>query len=122
MPEARSGLVPFSGGQHATRRVAWALQPFESVETIAFDDRRRPRIELDQQLVAITRVRRRFPAWPARPGEDHLIAVPGRIGDASPTRETACEIEQDGLADTFVPGRNYALRTRGIGMGRRDAA
>jgi 7-cyano-7-deazaguanine synthase len=113
MIDSRSALVLFSGGQDSTTCLAWALDRFEQVETIAFDYRQRHRIELDQRLVVLQEMRRRFPAWAGRLGEDHFIdiGVLGQISETSLTRETAFRMEQDGLPNSFVPGRNLLFFT-----------
>src|SRR5438128_285617 len=113
MTEQRSALVLFSGGQDSTTCLAWALDRFEQVETIAFDYRQRHRIELDQRLVVLDEVRRRFPEWAGRLGGDHFIdiGVLGQISETSLTRETAFRMEKDGLPNSFVPGRNLLFFT-----------
>jgi 7-cyano-7-deazaguanine synthase len=113
MNDARSALVLFSGGQDSTTCLAWTLARFAHVETIAFDYRQRHRIELDQRLVVLAEIRRRFPQWAARLGDDHFIdlGVLGQISDTSLTRDTAITVERDGLPNTFVPGRNLLFFT-----------
>ena len=113
MTDTRSALVLFSGGQDSTTCLAWALDRFMHVETIAFDYRQRHRIELDQRLNVLAELRRRFPEWSARLGEDHAVdmAELGQISETSLTRETAFQMEQDGLPNTFVPGRNLLFFT-----------
>lgn len=111
--DQRAALVLFSGGQDSTTCLAWALERFAHVETIAFDYRQRHRIELDQRLVVLDEVRRRFPRWASRLGEDHFIdmGVLGQISDTSLTRHVAFAMEKDGLPNTFVPGRNLLFFT-----------
>ena len=113
MTDTRSALVLFSGGQDSTTCLAWALDRFMHVETIAFDYGQRHRIELDQRLTVLAELRRRFPEWAARLGDDHFIDMGalGQISETSLTRETAFRIEQDGLPNTFVPGRNLLFFT-----------
>jgi 7-cyano-7-deazaguanine synthase len=113
MIDTRSALVLFSGGQDSTTCLAWALDRFTHVETIAFDYRQRHRIELDQRLTVLAELRRWFPEWSARLGEDHFIDLGalGQISETSLTRETAFQMEQDGLPNTFVPGRNLLFFT-----------
>ncbi|MBS0526397.1 MAG: 7-cyano-7-deazaguanine synthase QueC [Proteobacteria bacterium] len=113
MTDTRSALVLFSGGQDSTTCLAWALDRFGHVETVAFDYRQRHRIELDQRLTVLAEVRRRFPEWSARLGEDHLIDMGalGQMSETSLTRETAFRVERDGLPNTFVPGRNLLFFT-----------
>jgi 7-cyano-7-deazaguanine synthase len=111
--DARSALVLFSGGQDSTTCLAWALERFDRVETIAFDYRQRHRIELDQRLVVLEEVRRRFPRWTEKLGDDHFIdmGVLGQISETSLTRNVAFAMKNDGLPNTFVPGRNLLFFT-----------
>ena len=111
--EQRSALVLFSGGQDSTTCLAWALERFERVETVAFDYRQRHRIELDQRLVVLEEVRRRFPRWAKRLSEDHFIdmGVLGQISETSLTRDVAFTMEKSGLPNSFVPGRNLLFFT-----------
>ena len=111
--DARSALVLFSGGQDSTTCLAWALERFDKVETIAFDYRQRHRIELDQRLIVLEEVRRRFPRWKEKLGEDHFIdmGVLGQISETSLTRNVAFAMKNDGLPNTFVPGRNLLFFT-----------
>ncbi|WP_296387371.1 7-cyano-7-deazaguanine synthase QueC [Reyranella sp.] len=113
MIASRSALVLFSGGQDSTTCLAWALDRFETVETIAFDYRQRHRIELDQRLVVLDEIRRRFPEWAGRLGADHFVDMGalGQISETSLTRETAFQMEKDGLPNSFVPGRNLLFFT-----------
>ena len=111
--QSRAALVLFSGGQDSTTCLAWALERFAHVETVAFDYRQRHRIELDQRLVVLDEVRRRLPQWADRLGEDHFVdmGVLGQLSDTSLTREMAFEMEKDGLPNSFVPGRNLLFFT-----------
>ena len=113
MTDTRSALVLFSGGQDSTTCLAWALDRFTHVETIAFDYRQRHRIELNQRLMVLAELRRRFPEWSARLGEDHTVdmAELGQISETSLTRETAFQVEQDGLPNNFVPCRHLLFFT-----------
>ena len=111
--QSETALVLFSGGQDSTTCLAWALERFQHVETVAFDYRQRHRIELDQRLVVLDEVRRRFPQRTSRLGEDHFIdmGVLGQISETSLTRNVAFAMEKDGLPNTFVPGRNLLFFT-----------
>ena len=101
-------LVLFSGGQDSTVSLAWALDRFAQVETIGFDYGQKHRIELDVRPNVLAAIRRGFPAWGAKLGEDHLIdlAALGRMSDTALTRDVAIRFEANGLPNTFVPGRN----------------
>ena len=109
----RAALVLFSGGQDSTTCLAWALERFAHVETVAFDYRQRHRIELDQRLVVLDEIRRRWPRWGNRLGQDHFVdmGVLGQISETSLTREVAFAMETGGLPNSFVPGRNLLFFT-----------
>jgi 7-cyano-7-deazaguanine synthase len=108
-----SALVLFSGGQDSTTCLAQALTRYQRVETIAFDYRQRHAVELQARLSVLAEMRRCFPVWDAKLGEDHLLdlAVLGEVSETSLTRETAFKMEQSGLPNTFVPGRNLLFMT-----------
>src|SRR5919199_1520614 len=76
-------LVLFSGGQDSATCLAWALDRFERVETLAFDYGQRHRAELDARGPFLAMLRERFPRWSARLGEDHQVdlAALGRLSD-----------------------------------------
>src|SRR5262245_52702713 len=107
-----SALVLFSGGQDSTVCLAWALDRFERVETVAFAYGQRHAVELAQRAV-VRDALAAFPNWTARPGEDHLLELPtlGRISDTALTREAQFEMTAAGLPNTFVPGRNLLFFT-----------
>src|SRR5260370_12916575 len=109
----RAALVLFSGGQDSTTCLAWALERFAHVETVGFDYRQRHRIELDQRLVVLDEIRRRWPPWGNRLGQDHFVdmGVLGQISETSLTREVAFAMETGGLPNSFVPGRNLLFFT-----------
>jgi 7-cyano-7-deazaguanine synthase len=117
-------LVLFSGGQDSATCLAWALDRFAMVETVGFDYRQRHHVELDCRAVVIERLRRAFPPWAARLGEDHLVdlGVLGRISETSLTRDSAIVFAGGGLPSTFVPGRNLIFFAFAAAIGyRRDA-
>lgn len=118
-----SALVLFSGGQDSTTCLAQALSKYERVETIAFDYRQRHRVELDARTKVLSEIRSQFPQWSQKLGEDHLLdlAVLGEVSETSLTRDTAFKMEQSGLPNTFVPGRNLLFLTLAAAIAyRRD--
>ncbi|MCD0505695.1 7-cyano-7-deazaguanine synthase QueC [Bordetella petrii] len=117
----RRALVLFSGGQDSTTCLAWALDRYAHVETVAFDYGQRHRIELDARLNVLRELRGRFPQWDARLGEDHLLdlKVLGQVGDTAMTSERAIEMQANGLPNTFVPGRNLLFLTLAAALGYR---
>jgi 7-cyano-7-deazaguanine synthase len=118
-----SALVLFSGGQDSTTCLAQALSKYERVETVAFDYRQRHHVELQARLTVLEQIRTGFPAWAGRLGEDHLLdlAVLGQVSETSLTRDMAFQMEQTGLPNTFVPGRNLLFLTLAAALAyRRD--
>ncbi len=118
-----SAIVLFSGGQDSTTCLAHALQHYDRVETIAFDYRQRHRVELDARLNVLREIKTQFPAWGKKLGQDHLLdlAVLGDVSETSITRDTAFKMEQSGLPNTFVPGRNLLFLTLAAAVAyRRD--
>ena len=118
-----TALVLFSGGQDSTTCLALALSKYQRVETIAFDYRQRHRVELEARLKVLSEIRLQFPQWAHKLGEDHLLdlAVLGEVSDTSLTRDTAFKMEQSGLPNTFVPGRNLLFLTLAAAVAyRRD--
>jgi 7-cyano-7-deazaguanine synthase len=119
----KSALVLFSGGQDSTTCLALALSKYERVETIAFDYRQRHHVELVARLTVLSELRQQFPHWAGKLGEDHLLdlAVLGEVSDTSLTRDVAFKMEQGGLPNTFVPGRNLLFLTLAAAVAyRRD--
>jgi len=106
-------LVLFSGGQDSTTCLAWALARFDRVETIGFDYRQRHRVELDVREGIRRRLAARFPQWAPRLGHDHVVdlGVLGAISETALTRDAAIAMQQNGLPNTFVPGRNLVFLT-----------
>ncbi len=118
-----TALVLFSGGQDSTTCLAQALSKYQRVETIGFDYRQRHRVELDARLQVLAEIRRQFPQWANKLGQDHVLdlAVLGEVSDTSLTRDTAFKMEQSGLPNTFVPGRNLLFLTLAAAVAyRRD--
>ncbi len=106
-------LVLFSGGQDSTTCLAHALAHYAHVETLGFDYGQRHSVELQARQTVLQRLRAQFPAWAARLGEDHVLNVDviGQIGGSSLTDDVAIAMQQDGLPNTFVPGRNLLFMT-----------
>jgi 7-cyano-7-deazaguanine synthase len=122
MTDARRALVLFSGGQDSSTCLAWALDRFERVDTVAFDYGQRHRIELDCRLAVLRALRSAFPAWAARLGEDHLVdlSVLKSLGDSALTSGRAIELQANGLPTTFVPGRNLFFLTAAAALAYRS--
>ncbi|HLG81313.1 MAG TPA: 7-cyano-7-deazaguanine synthase QueC [Bradyrhizobium sp.] len=109
----RTALVLFSGGQDSTTCLAWALSRFEKVETLGFAYGQRHLIELDCRGRLLEDIKTIDPDWAARLGDTHTLEIPtlAAISETALTREVAIEISEDGLPNTFVPGRNLIFLT-----------
>ena len=110
---ATHALVLFSGGQDSTTCLAWALERFERVETLAFDYGQRHRIELECRVPLRAKLAARFPLWGKRLGADHVLdlRVLKDIGGTALTTEREIKMQANGLPNTFVPGRNLLFVT-----------
>ena len=106
-------LVLFSGGQDSATCLAWALSRFDRVETVGFDYGQRHRIELEVRGEFRSAITRQFPQWAARLGDDHLLdaGIVGQLGASAMTDDIAIEMADNGLPNTFVPGRNLLFFT-----------
>jgi 7-cyano-7-deazaguanine synthase len=109
----QGALVLFSGGQDSSVCLAWALDRCGRVETVGFDYGQRHAVELDARQKVRGEISRRFPAWAAKLGPDHLLDIRGfgAIGETAMTAERAIEITDRGLPSTYVPGRNLVFLT-----------
>jgi len=110
---AGTALVLFSGGQDSTTCLAWALQRFERVETIGFDYGQRHAIELACRDRLLSGLGSSRTDWAAKLGEQHTLQIPtlSAISNTALTREMAITMGEDGLPNTFVPGRNLIFLT-----------
>lgn len=108
MSSADGALVLFSGGQDSTTCVAWALARYARVETIGFDYGQRHAVELEVRPSVLQALRASSPEWNNKLGEDHMIdlSLISKISDTAMTQNVAIEMMENGLPNTFVPGRN----------------
>src|SRR5207253_7442305 len=113
MRSSEGALVLFSGGQDSTTCLAWALENFETVETIGFDYGQRHSIELECREPIRVRISTEFPAWAGRLADDHVVRLDSLrdISETALTRDVEITIGRDGLPTTFVPGRNLMFLT-----------
>jgi 7-cyano-7-deazaguanine synthase len=113
MPASDTALVLFSGGQDSTTCLAWALERYSSVETIGFDYGQRHAIEMTVRPGVLDGVRSTKPEWAQRLGQDHVIdlSVIAAISDTALTQDVEIAMLENGLPNTFVPGRNLLFMT-----------
>lgn len=106
-------LILFSGGQDSATCLAWALDRFERVETVGFDYGQRHLIELDCRAKLRTGMAAMKPQWAERLADDHTISLAalGEISNTALTSDIEIEMQNTGLPNTFVPGRNIIFLT-----------
>jgi 7-cyano-7-deazaguanine synthase len=113
MSTNNGALVLFSGGQDSTTCLAWAMSRYPRVETIGFDYGQRHAIELSMRPPLLQKMRALSADWQARLGEDHLIdlSLLSHMSDTALTRDVEITMQENGLPNTFVPGRNLLFMT-----------
>ena len=119
--EERKALVLFSGGQDSTTCLAWALDRFDAVETVGFAYGQRHAAELEARPRIRELLRKEFPVWTRKLGEDHVLSldVLSEIGGSALTGDVAIAMRADGLPTTFVPGRNLMFLIAAAALGAR---
>ncbi len=101
-------LVLFSGGQDSTTCLVWALHRYAHVETIGFRYGQRHAVEMTCREPI-----RAALASPAL-GRDHIIDLTtavAALGSTALTSEATIVMTEEGLPNTFVPGRNLLFLT-----------
>jgi len=113
MMSAKGALVLFSGGQDSTTCLAWALSRYARVETAGFDYGQRHAIELAVRPAILQQLRGFSAEWDTRLGDDHMLdlSLIAQISDTALTSQTAIAMQENGLPNTFVPGRNLLFLT-----------
>ena len=108
MTATDAALVLFSGGQDSTTCLAWALERYGRVETIGFDYGQRHAIELEVRPQLLAQMRAHKPEWAARLGDDHMIdlGLISQLSHTAMTEDIEIVMQENGLPNTFVPGRN----------------
>jgi len=104
-------LVLFSGGQDSTACLAWALERFARVETVGFAYGQRHAVELECRGPVREALAGR---WGARLGPDVVIDLApsfAALGQTALTSDAAIAMGEEGLPNTFVPGRNLLFLT-----------
>lgn len=104
-------LVLLSGGQDSATCLAWALDRYDTVETIGFGYGQRHAVEMDLREPLRRQISARKPDWAPRLGRDHVIdlSVLGSVSLSSLTADLPVDRIDNGLPGTFVPGRNLVF-------------
>ena len=116
-----SALVLFSGGQDSTTCLAWALNRYDHVETLGFDYGQRHVIELTMRPQLLDSLRTMRSDWKNKLGEDHVLdlSLLAAISDTALTSDVAITMQENGLPNTFVPGRNLLFLTSAAALAYR---
>ncbi len=116
-----SVLVLFSGGQDSTTCLAWALNRYDHVETLGFDYGQRHAIELTMRPQLLDSLRTMRSDWKNKLGEDHVLdlSLLAAISDTALTSDVAITMQENGLPNTFVPGRNLLFLTSAAALAYR---
>ena len=116
-----SALVLFSGGQDSTTCLAWALNRYDHVETLGFDYGQRHAIELIMRPQLLDSLRAMRSDWKSKLGEDHVLdlSLLASISDTALTSDVAITMQENGLPNTFVPGRNLLFLTSAAALAYR---
>ena len=114
-------LIMFSGGQDSATCLAWALSRYDYVETLGFNYEQRHAVEMECRKVVLDNVVKAFPDWGAKLGEDHIVDLSalGIISETSLTRDVEITMSDEGLPNTFVPGRNLIFLNFAAALGYR---
>jgi 7-cyano-7-deazaguanine synthase len=116
-----SALVLFSGGQDSTTCLAWALERFSSVETVGFEYGQRHRSEMDARPKILVELHDHFAKWQDKIGMDYVLSLDifRQIGGTALTEAVEIRMKDDGLPNTFVPGRNVMFLTAAAALAYR---
>ena len=116
-----SALVLFSGGQDSTTCLAWALNRYDHVETLGFDYGQRHAIELTMRPELLNSLRAMRPDWKSKLGQDRVLdlSLLAAISDTALTSDVAITMQENGLPNTFVPGRNLLFLTSAAALAYR---
>src|SRR3981189_3900151 len=111
--QSETALVLFSGGQDSATCLAWALQRFARVEMLGFNYGQRHVIELECRDCLLRGMKSLRADWAFRLGESHTLEIPtlATMSDTALTRDVEIAMGEDGLPNTFVPGRNLVFLT-----------
>ncbi len=109
----QKALVLFSGGQDSGTCLAWALDRFAHVETLGFDYGQRHLVELSCRGTVRDGLVRLHPEWHEKLGDDHTLSIAalGELSETALTRDAEIKLGENGLPNTFVPGRNLLFLT-----------
>ena len=122
-PTESRALVLLSGGQDSATCLAWALDRFDSDETVGFDYGQRHAVEMECRAAIRSGISAINPAWASRLGCDHRVDIRAlaEIGGTALTEASEIRMTEEGLPSTFVPGRNLLFFTFAAALAYRRA-
>ena len=120
-----TALVLFSGGQDSATCLSWALNRFASVQTVGFDYGQRHHVEMACRANVLAQIRKgtQVPAdWGQKLGQDTLLSIDlfNQIGATAMTSDMAISFDEQGIPNTFVPGRNLIFLTAAAALAWRQ--
>lgn len=106
-----TALVLFSGGQDSCTALVWALGKYDRVHTVGFHYGQRHSVEMDVREDFLTGLKAKFPKLAKTLGSDHILNLQGlsEISETAMTADIEIVMDENGLPNTFVPGRNLAF-------------
>ena len=115
-------LVLLSGGQDSATCLAWALDRYRHVETIGFEYGQTHSIEMSVRQAVRSKTAALRPEWRQRLQNDHVFdaGIIGAISKSSLTGAAEVSFRDQGLPDTFVPGRNLVFLTLAAALAYRS--
>ena len=110
----RTALLLFSGGQDSATCLIWAVNNFDAVETIGFSYGQRHSVELDCRKDFLSNFKVAYPKVSHKIKDDLVINLDfiSEIGKSALTENVEIALNDSGLPNTFVPGRNIFSRYR----------
>lgn len=117
----KSAIVLFSGGQDSTVSLIWACENFDHIETVGFNYNQRHIVEMDCRNIILEKIKNISKKYDNIIVDDHIIDISalGKLAETSLTRDSKIFIENNGLPNTFVPGRNLLFFNYAAALGWR---
>ena len=108
MLDKNKSIVLFSGGQDSSACLLWALSKFEEVQTIGFDYGQRHNIEMECRINLLKRIQLHSSNFLGKLSNDIVINLEEikNISESSLLNSENIGMLENGLPNTFVPGRN----------------
>ena len=108
MLDKNKSIVLFSGGQDSSACLVWALNNYKEVQTVGFDYGQRHNIELKCRKTLLMKLKSMSNNFTGTLTHDHILNLDEvkSITTSSLLSPEDIEISDNGMPNTFVPGRN----------------